>query len=248
MKFDLKYNQLPLFTLLCGGIGVLLRLWLYGTGLDEEGLLISAHPAGILTLILTVLTGGLLLWFLRHFHTHGKYTRQFPVSVWGAVGAFAGAVCLLLTAMVELIKRESPLSVVVGLLGIAAAVSLAFTGLCRLKSLRPNFLFHTLICIFLILQLIRRYQSWSADPQLYDYCFQLLSTVAAMLFAYHLAALDLKSGNRRPLVTVGLLGAYFCCLSLVATDTPLFYGGLAAWMVTNLGELNLPAQVSGVAD
>lgn len=246
MKFDLKYNQLPLFTLLCGGIGILLRLWLYGTGLDADGLLISAHPAGILVLILTVLTAGLLLWFLRHFRTHGKYSRQFPVSVWGAVGAFAGAVCLLLTAMVELIKQESPLSVIVGLLGIAAAASLAFTGLCRLKSLRPSFLFHTVICIFLILQLIRRYQLWSADPQLHDYCFQLLSSVSSMLFSYHLAALDLKCENRRPLVTVGLLGTFFCCLSLVATDAPLFYGGLAAWMVTNLGELNISAPKSGV--
>ena len=53
MKFDLKYNQLPLFTLLCGGLGVLLRIWLYATGLDDEGLLVTAHPAGILVLILT---------------------------------------------------------------------------------------------------------------------------------------------------------------------------------------------------
>ena len=245
MKFDLKFNQLPLFSLLCGGIGCLLRLWLYGTGLDDEGLLISAHPAGILVLILSALTVGLLLWFLRHFNSHGKYTRQFPVSFLGAAGAFAGAVCLLLTAMVELVRHEAASAFIAGILGVAAAAAMAFTGLCRLKSLRPNFLFHTVICLFLILQLISSYQSWSADPQLHDYCFQLLATVSAMLFAYHLAALDLKSENRRPLVTIGLLGTYFCCLSLIATDTPLFYGGLAVWMVTNLGELNIPAQTGG---
>ena len=68
-----------------------------------------------------------------------------------------------------------------------------------------------------------------------------------MLFAYHRAALDLKCGDRRPLVTIGLLGVFFCCLSLVATDAPLFYGTMAAWMVTNLGELNTPAQASGEA-
>ena len=245
MKFDLKYNQLPLFTLLCGGIGALLRLWLYGTGLDDEGLLTAAHPAGILVLILTGLVLALLIWFLRRFHTQGKYTRQFPVSIWGAMGAFAGAAGILLTAMVELIRRETTLSLMAGLLGIVAAVALAFTGLCRLKALRPNFLFHTLVCLSLVLRLISRYQVWSADPQLHDYCFQLLATVSAMLFAYHRAALDLKSENRRPMVIIGLLGTFFCCLSLVASDAALYYGGLAAWMVTNLGELNIPATTPG---
>jgi hypothetical protein len=163
------------------------------------------------------------------------------------VGAFAGAAGVLLTAMVELIRRESTISLLAGLLGIAAAAALAFTGLCRLKNLRPNFLFHTLVCLFLVLRLISRYQSWSADPQLHDYCFQLLASVSAMLFAYHRAALDLKSENRRPLVVLGLLGTYFCCLSLVASAAPLLYAGLAAWMITNLGELNIPAQASGEA-
>lgn len=245
MKFDLKVNQLPLFTLLCGGIGALLRIWLYATGLDEDGLLVASHPAGILVLILSALTVGLLLWFLRHFHTHGKYPRQFPTSIPGAAGAFAGAAGLLLTAMVELVRHEAAFSLVAGILGIAAALSMAFTGLCRFKTLRPSFLFHTVICLFFVLMLISQYQTWSADPQLHDYCFQLLASVCAMIFAYHRAALDVKCGDRRPLVIIGLLGTFFSCLSMVATDTPLFYGGLAAWMVTNLGELNISAQAPG---
>ena len=72
MKFDLKYNQLPLFTLLCGGLGALLRLWLYGTGLDDEGLLVRGHAAGILVLILSALVIGSLIWFLRRFSSQDK--------------------------------------------------------------------------------------------------------------------------------------------------------------------------------
>ena len=241
MKFDLKYNQLPLLTLLCGSLGALLRLWLYGTGLDDGGLLQSGHPAGVLVLILTALVVCILLWFLRDFSVQDKYSRQFPASIMGGAGAFAGAVGVLLAAMVELIRLESGLSLLAGLLGIAAAAALAFTGLCRLKALRPNFLFHTAVCLFFVVRLISRYQSWSADPQLHDYCFQLLATVCAMLFAYHRAAHDLKNTNRRPLVAVGLLGTYFCCLSVVKSDGMLFYLALAAWMVTNLGTLDLPA-------
>jgi len=122
---------------------------------------------------------------------------------------------------------------------------MVMTGLCRFKGMRPNFLFHTVICLFFVVWLISRYQSWSADPQLHDYCFQLLATVCAMLFGYHRAALDLKSGNRRALVTVGLLGTYFCCLSVAASDSALFYAAIGAWMVTNLGVLDIPAPASG---
>ena len=247
MKFDLKYNQLPLFTLLCGGLGALLRLWLYGTGLDDEGLLVRGHAAGILVLILSALVIGSLIWFLRRFSIQDKYPRQFPMSLPGSVGAFAGAVGVLLTAMLELVRHESALGLLAGLLGIAAAGALAFTGLCRLKGLRPNFLFHTAVCLFFVVRLISRYQSWSADPQLHDYCFQLLACVCAMLFAYHRASLDLKNSDRRPLVIVGLLGTYFSCLSLVESDGIVLYAALAVWMVTNLGTLDIPTPVPGEA-
>lgn len=242
MKIDIKLNQLPLFTLLCGGMGVVLRLWLYGTGLDSEGLLQSGHPAGILVLLLSAIVAGLLLWFTRDFACRGKYTQQFPASIWGAAGSFIAAAGMLITAMVELVRREVPMAVLAGLMGIVAAAALAFTGLCRLKGLRPNFLFHTLVCLSFVARLISRYQIWSADPQLHDYCFQLLATVCAMLFGYHRAALDMKGGNRRPLVLVGLLGCYFCCLSVVASDAPILYAALTAWMVTNLGTLALPTE------
>ena len=238
MKFDLKLNQLPIFTLICGGIGVLLRFWHYAAGLDESGLLRSSHPAGILVLILSAAVIGIVLWKCWDFKNPAKYSRQYPTSSAGGVGAFVCAAGILLTSMAELVRRETVLSLLAGLLGIAAAIALAFTGLCRLKGLRPHWGFHTLVCLCFALRLISRYQTWSSDPQLFDYCFQLLATIAAMLFSYHRAALDFKAGKRRRLVIFGLLGGYFCCLSLIAYDAPLLYAGLAAWMLTNLGELD----------
>ena len=237
MKIKPKINQLPLFTLVCGGLGALLRLWLYGTGLDSDRLLVANHPAGILVLVLSAVMVGVMLWLLQDYSCLKKYTQQFPPSAWGAAGAFAAAAGVLINAMAELARQEVPMAPLVGLLGIAAAAALAFTGLCRLKGLRPTFLFHTLICLNFVVRLISHYQIWCADPQLQDYCFQLLGTVCAMLFAYHRAALDMKGGNRRTLVIMGLLGSYCCCHSVVASDAPTLYAGLAAWMITNLGTL-----------
>lgn len=240
MKFDIKPTQLPLFALLCGGIGALLRLWQYATGLDADRLLLAGHPAGILVLVLTAVVIGLLFWFTRNLADQSKYKEQFPVSVLGALGAFAGAAGLLLTSMIELIRQEVPFAPLLGLLGIAAAAGLTFTGLCRLKGLRPNFLFHTLVCVYFALRLISSYQDWSADPQLHDYCFQLMATVCAMLFSYHRAALDIRHTARRPLILLGLMGSFFSLLATVASAAPLLYVGLACWMLTNMGTLASP--------
>ena len=118
MKIDLKYNQLPLFTLLCGIVGALLRLWLYSAGMDHEGLLETGHPAGVLVLILTALVIGALVWFLRNFSTQDKYHRQFPASIWGSVGAFAAGIGVLLASMLELIQQGSALFLPTSLHGI----------------------------------------------------------------------------------------------------------------------------------
>jgi len=245
MKINLKYNQLPLIALLSGFLGALLRLWHYATGIDESGLLVPIHFAGILLCLLCVATIGIIVWVCRDFPGQGKYSGQFPASTWGGIGAFAGGACLLLTSMLELVRKEALFSVLTGVFGIAATAALLFTGLCRLKGLRPHWGFHSAVCLYFVIRLISRYQVWSSDPQLYDYCFQLLATVCAMLFSYHRAALDMKAARRRRLVILGLLGGFFSCLSVTASDAPLLYAGLAVWMLTNLGALDCSAPIPG---
>ena len=237
MKINLKSNQLILLPLLCGGVGALLRLWHYGTGLDGENLLKAFHPAGILVLLLTAAVLGVLFWLSRGAVGHGKYLTQFPACPIAAAGSFAAAAGILITAMITLVRREDAFYLLAGLFGIAAAGSLVFTGICRLNGCRPGFVFHTLVCIYFVVRLLSRYQSWSADPQLHDYCFQLLATVCAMLFSFHRASLDLKIASRRRLILLGLWGSYFCFLATVHTDALWLYLGCGIWMATNLGSL-----------
>ena len=244
MKINLKYNQLPLISLLCGIVGALLRLWHYATGIDESGLLAPIHFAGILLSLLCVATIGIIVWFCRDFPGKGKYSSQFPASTWGGIGAFVAGAGLLFTSMLELVRKEALFSTLTGVFGIVAAVALLFTGLCRLQGLRPHWGFHSAVCLYFVIRLISRYQVWSSDPQLYDYCFQLLATVCAMLFSYHRAALDTKAARRRRLVILGLLGGFFSCLSVTASDAPLLYAGLAVWMLTNVGALDFSVPVS----
>ena len=233
MNLSLKPKYLNFLILGASAAAFALRKTLYAFGFDGRGLLVENHPAALALWGLTAVVAVLLILFA--LRPQGGAVTIAPRL--GAAGAFAAAAGVLINAMAELARREVPMAPLVGLLGIAAAAALAFTGLCRLKGLRPTFLFHTLICLNFVVRLISHYQIWCADPQLQDYCFQLLGTVCAMLFAYHRAALDMKGGNRRTLVIMGLLGSYCCCLSVVASDAPTLYAGLAAWMITNLGTL-----------
>lgn len=239
-NFNSKW--LPYAALLAGGVGALLRLWLYGTGLDGEDLLSTHHPAGYLVLILTLAVIAAGIWQIRFCAGREKFSHHFPASAVGCAGAMAGSFGLLITAMVDLIRRDTSLALISGFVGIVAAAALAMVGWCRLKGRRPGLAYHSVLCVYFILRLISRYQLWSSDPQLHDYAFQLLATVCAMLFSYHWAALDMQPRSRKRLSLLGLLGVYFCCLSLVRSDGALFYLGLGAWMLTNLGSLEAAAQ------
>jgi len=237
MKIQSKPNLLVILTLLCGGVGALLRLWHYGTGLDSENLLRAYHPAGILVLILSAAVLAGLFVLTRSAAGQGKYLTQFPACPIAAAGCFLGAAGILITAMITLIRREDAFYLLTGLLGIAASGALVFTGICRIQGRRPGFIFHIVVCVFFVVRLLSRYQGWSADPQLHDYCFQLLATVCAMLFSFHKASLDLKIASRRRLILLGLWGGYFCCLAAVRSDAVLLYLGCAAWLLTNTGSL-----------
>lgn len=240
MKNNLKPYLLPLIAIASGGVGALLRVWLYATGLDQDNLLLSSHPAGYLVLLLSVAVLAALFLLTLRWDGQGKYADHFPPSIIGAVGTFLAAASLLVAAMIDLIQKANTLAILSGIFGTAAAAALVFTGYCRLRGHRPSFIFHILVCLYFLLRLIVQYQSWSSDPQLHDYCFQLLATILLMLFSYHRSALDLKITSRRRLVLLGLWGTYFCCLSVVQSEAPWLYIGMGIWMITNLGALQLP--------
>ena len=88
-----------------------------------------------------------------------------------------------------------------------------------------------------MVRLVSHYRHWSTDPQLQDYCFQLLAIVFLMLATYYRAAFDVDMGRRRPLVICHLAAVYFCCLSLIDGSSLCYYLPLIAWIFTDLCNL-----------
>lgn len=228
---------LPAIALSGGILGLVLRLWLLGSR-DTERLLPSNHPAFWLMNLLAAGVVAALILLLRSPGKTGKYYDNFPKSTLGGTGAILAAVSLFGGLLGELISRPDSMTFLCDLFGLLAVFSLAFTGYCRLIRKRPNFLFHTILCIFFTLRLICQYRSWSGNPQPATYVWELLAIVCLMLSAYHRAAFDLNSGKRRPLAFYSLCALFFSTISLAGSGSKLFYLSAILWLLPNLCALD----------
>ena len=241
MKKLLKTTNIPLFTLLAGLIGFALRLWLFGAGVDEKGLLIANHPAGVMVWILTALVLVVLALGVRKLTDMPRYSQLFPASKLAAFGCILAAAGILYVNIRELLQVRDAITIVTLILGVVAAVSLLLLGACRWQGKRPVFWLQSAMTVYFMLHLVSQYRLWSSEPQLQVYFFPLLASVFMMLTAYHGAVLDGgKKGSRRWYVFSSQSALFFCCLSLQGTSWP-FYLTMALWLGTGLCSLRAPA-------
>lgn len=230
-----------------GLVGFLLRLLLSTTGTDDKGLLISGRPDWILLLLLSIVTGLILLVRTHSIRGPAAYRRSFPRSPLAAAGCVLAALSALGNAVAcwqsgfAFAGQFNLLTTIAGFLRVAALtltpVALVLIGLCRLTERKPNFLLHVLVCISFALQTLSLYQTWSFDPQIQNYCFQLLACITLTITAYQLACFDIGKGSHRALWFWALASVYLC---LVSAANGLFFitGGIWAW--TNLSSLRRP--------
>ena len=233
MKKLWNLTYLPLAVLIAGAVGTLLRLWLLTAGRDAGGLLIAGHPAQILLVILSLGIFVLLLLSTRHLVQGDKFSFNFPSSLPRFLGALAAALGILVTSVVQLAAKGDSLHTASALLGLAAAGALAYAGFLNLRNQQPNLLLHGLVCVYLMVLLICQYRVWCSEPQIQTYCYPLLATVCTMLACYHNAMFDGDWGSRRWFTVFHLLAGFFCCISVVGDDMPLFYLAIGIWMFTD---------------
>ena len=233
MRVCIKQNQLKYTILAAGALGLGLRGLLYATGIDGRGLLEAGHWADI---ALWILTGGVLavLFFGTGPIPSAVSRDDLPASRWSGIGSLAAALGIGITTISELSAFSSRLMLLVWLLGVCSAVSMAVVGIRQLRGRKPHYLLHAAVCVYFALRMLSRYRMWSATPQLQDYCFYLLSYAALMLTAYHRAAFGVGMGKFRSLWFFSLGAVYLCCLSLRgAVDFPLLLG-CGIWALTGL--------------
>ena len=227
-------------TLVGGAVGIVLRLRMLSIGYDGRGIQISNSWTYV---TLWVLSGLFLLGLAllcRRMGDRAGCEENFPASPLAAVGAFLGAVGLLACSTVKLLGNPDIFDLIVNILGLAAASALAVSGYLRLSG-RQSAAALMVVSLYLATWLVSQFRRWSADPQLGDYCFQLLACVFAMLASYQLAGFPLKRGRRRAALFCTMAAVFFCLISLVDGAAWPFYAAIALWLLTGGCSLSRPA-------
>lgn len=230
---------LPVFTLIAGGIGIILRFILMRTQVDSRGLLATGHPISIILYILTACTLAVLALCVLPLKADPRhYRRMFRKSIRPAFGCMFAGVGILVCGMQQILRQQDMLTILMMLMAFVSALCFGFLGYARQKGTRPHYLVHAGIIVFLMLHLVCQYRVWSPEPQLALYFFQLLACVFLMLTAYQAICLDIRKGDRRLYVFFNQAALFFCCLSL--TDSlRYFYLGMGIYCATNLCTLRV---------
>lgn len=234
MKNPVKADTLKYLIPGAGGLGLVLRILLYATGIDGRGLLVRGYWASTLLCVLTLAVLFFVFLATRSLGGSVDHRAAYPVSAAAAIGAFAAMIGIGITTLGEFAEFSSRLHLLIWALGLLSAVFMGCIGICRLTGKKPSFLLSAVICLYFALRMVSRYQSWSADPQLQDYCFYLMAYVALMLTAYQHAAFDEGLGNHRALWFCSLMAVYLCCVSLKGTTDLWLLLGCGIWAFTNL--------------
>lgn len=243
MKNIFNSKNLPWLMLASGGLGLALHLWLLSTA-DSDGFLAVWHISEILLWLLSASVIAVLFLLTHRLLEAPKYTFNFPSSAPCGFGSWLGALGIGGTSLIELLNGGDVLGIVTALLGLAAAAALIILGLLRIKGFRPAIMLHGGICVYLMIRIICLYRHWSSDPQLIDYCFQILALISMMIAVYYRATFDADFGKRRPYAFFNLLAVYFCCLALPGWENTAFFLGCGAWMFTDTCNLTpMPAHV-----
>lgn len=238
MKLTVKPSVLKYLVLGAGVLGFGLRALLYATGLDEQGLLARNHPASVLVTVLTAVVLAGVFWLTRELEGPEAYPDSFPASPMGCAGSIAAAAGILIATIAEMGTSPDYVMLLGRVLGFAAAASLVAIGVSRLMGTKPFFLLHVVLCLYFALRMVNQYRSWSSDPQLQDYCFQLLACVGLMLSSYQHAAFGADIGRHKGLWRLSLVTVFLCLVSAAGPENRLFFLTAGIWMFTDLSCLS----------
>lgn len=219
----------PWVSLLTGSVGLALRCWLLSS-MDNEGLLPRAHIAGILSLILLLITMGIAFWRLQQAAASNAYRQLFPPSRLAAAGTALGGVVMGISAFT--VTASGLLKFLLPVFGILCAGAMLYAAYCRLIGLRPNCLLHGIIALFLVFRILVCCRAWGAEPQLQFYLFPLLGSLCLLLTCYFRAETDAMAGDYRKYLFFGQ-AALFSCLMCLPGDDWLFYISGAIWLATD---------------
>lgn len=218
-------------TFFLGLAALVLRRMLYITAADAKGLLLRGHP---LSLALLALTAAVLLLICFAVRKQEESAVSEESTFPSALGHTVMALGILATVLSGGPRTTGYLGTAWRWLGFAAPVCLLAAGAAGLTRKKPFFLLHVVPCLFFVVYIVSNYQIWSGNPQMQDYLFALLGTMALMFFSFYTAALEAGCGSRRMALGMGLAAIYLCLAELANSTYPVLYFAGAIWIRAEL--------------
>lgn len=233
MKKSCDLSRISYVTLGAGILGIGLRLWLYATGVDQKGLLLENHPAGILSFVLTAVFFAWLFWLVKGNKLSVKGNTRVA-SIVAAAGCMVAGVAVGAAGIREYIADGAALSLMTMAVCICAGVALIYVGLCRLQCRKPAQAAHVVMLVAFILLLISHYRSWSKEPQLQAYFFTFMAGMFLLFSVFCRAVWDMQNKGLNQMVYASQAALFLCCMSVMG-DMPWFYLAMALWMAADTG-------------
>lgn len=235
-----KKYLLPPAVLVLSIAAYVLRRALYATAVDAKNLLLPGHPLEILLWMVVLFGAALIVFTVRKLDGSQDYEDNFTPSTSAALGHFLMGCTVLMMALLYRLPLDGIVSLVWKALGILCGPAMIWGGFCRMKGRKPFFGIHAAECLFLLLYLVSQYQSWSGNPQMQDYVFELLALVCLTLFSYQCAAFEAGTGNRRMQLAMGLLALLLCGAANFRAQVPALYFSGLVWTAADLCRLDPP--------
>ncbi len=211
----MKHKQLHWILLALGTVlGTLVRFWNLSAAVDELGLFIANHPASLtligVGILFVLIFGGLSFRSPGHGVDHRVLTFSTPQSAF----SLAAAILLLLGSLMALPSGGTVGKLLLTILGLAAAVSMIQLSRIR-KTGNQVSLLELLPVIFLLVNLILNFKSWSTDPVILDYCDMLFAQIFTLLAFYGIAGFSFDQGHPRRTLFYSSCGIFFSAMAVV---------------------------------
>ena len=233
-----KLKNPTILALLCAGAGfsvMLLRMWLFATGVNSNGLISGSHAGGILSWIVTLGALALVGYVVFSQKHHVTFSRQrWTATAYLLYGAgFIACVAWLST------EEKHTFTVAAMAVGIAACLCSCVLALVHAQQRKGALWLHFPGIVFFILLLLHEYQQWSAQSQLHTYVFQLLALICVMLSLYQRAALENRLGKWKPYLFFSRCAILLCLGAIPGDGCGMFYICMAAGLLLDGCQLRL---------
>ena len=208
---------------------------------DESGkVLADANTSGFAWFcVLFVAVFAIYCFFLKPQETYQTISGKGPITL---LMTFAASFAMIAGRLAVAMKLEQTTDLLLAAGGIIAAICWGVVGLDRFRGRKVPAALFMVPALYFAVELIWYFRNWSRDPQILDYCFDLLALISVMCATFHLGGFCFDKGKRRITAFFCFCGIFFCAAAMAegSFSSIAIHGGSILWLLTNLSQLLRP--------